>query len=73
MNLLATLGEKPYIRYYNPSAAPLGPAAAVKEHLCKRLASCLQKDLDDYCQTNEDFPVGVSPRHGRERDAEAVE
>ncbi|EGG12609.1 uncharacterized protein MELLADRAFT_114806 [Melampsora larici-populina 98AG31] len=33
VNLLATLGEKPYIRYYNPSTTPLGPAAAAKEHL----------------------------------------
>ncbi|KAG0146790.1 hypothetical protein CROQUDRAFT_656975 [Cronartium quercuum f. sp. fusiforme G11] len=65
VNLLATLGEKPYIRYYNPSTPPLGPAAAAKEHLCKRLASCLQKDLEDYCQTNEDFPPPSDPPRPR--------
>ncbi|KAI8450531.1 Sec1-like protein [Phakopsora pachyrhizi] len=66
INLFATLGEKPYIRFYNPpNTTPLGPAAAAKEHLCKRLATCLQKDLDDYCDSNEGFPPIADPPRPR--------
>jgi hypothetical protein len=58
INLFATLGEKPYIRYYNPSTTPpLGPAALAQEHLCKRLAASVEKDLADYCHSNQEFPV----------------
>jgi len=66
INLFATLGEKPYIRYYNPSTtSPLGPAALAQEHLCKRLAASLEKDLADYCDSNQEFPPVVEPPRPR--------
>ena len=60
VNALATLGEYPLIRYYNPPNsfhAPLGPALAAGEHVGKRLAHRLQAELDAYARDNNDFPV----------------
>lgn len=65
MNTLATLGENPFIRYYNPSSQPLGPGAAVNEHLSKRLATRLQADLDEYCRNNPGFPPPADPPRPR--------
>jgi hypothetical protein len=60
VNTLATLGEYPLIRYYNPPSSfhpPLGPALAVGEHLGKRLAERVQAEMDAYARDNTDFPV----------------
>lgn len=66
INLFATLGERPYIRYYNPtSTSPLGPAAMTSDHLCKTLATCLEKDLAEYCDSNEGFPPITDPPRPR--------
>ncbi|KAI9620419.1 hypothetical protein H4Q26_013631 [Puccinia striiformis f. sp. tritici PST-130] len=66
INLFATLGERPYIRYYNPSNTPaLGPAAQAQEPLCKSLASYLEQDLAAYCDSNEEFPPVVDPPRPR--------
>ncbi|KAA1136315.1 vacuolar sorting protein VPS33/slp1 [Puccinia graminis f. sp. tritici] len=65
INLFATLGEKPYIRYYNPSSPPLGPAALAQDHLCKSLAASLEKDLAAYCDSNEEFPPVLDPPRPR--------
>ncbi|KAH9464613.1 hypothetical protein MJO28_001686 [Puccinia striiformis f. sp. tritici] len=66
INLFATLGERPYIRYYNPSNTPaLGPAAQAQEPLCKSLASYLEQDLAAYCDSNDEFPPVVDPPRPR--------
>jgi len=101
LNLCATLGENPYIRYYQPQHhPPLGPLSVSKtpgslyggpsapkihpdelaaqqqtprwkqalsggssgpsfsgDQIPKRLATQIQKDLDDYKALNPDFPV----------------
>lgn len=59
VNALATLGEYPLIRYYNPPTSThrlLGPAVSTGETLCKRLAIVLQAELDDFARENTDFP-----------------
>ncbi|KAK4057754.1 RHO1 GDP-GTP exchange protein 2 [Microbotryomycetes sp. JL221] len=68
VNALATLGEYPHIRYYNPPSSfhePLGPGAAVGEHICKRLAERVQREIDAYARDNGDFP-------GADEEKEAV-
>lgn len=63
VNALATLGEYPLIRYYNPPSnfhAPLGPALAAGEHVGKRLAERVQREIDAYARDNSDFPVSCS-------------
>ena len=60
VNVLATLGEYPLIRYYNPPSnfhAPLGPASATGEHIGKALALRVQSEIDKYARDNSDFPV----------------
>lgn len=60
MNALATLGEYPLIRYYNPPSSyhpPLGPALSTGEHLGKRLAFRVQEEIDAYARNNSAFPV----------------
>ena len=62
MNALATLGEYPLIRYYNPPSSyhpPLGPALSTGEHLGKRLAFRVQEEIDAYARNNSAFPVSI--------------
>ncbi|ORY80259.1 Sec1-like protein, partial [Leucosporidium creatinivorum] len=68
VNALATLGEYPLIRYYNPPSsfhAPLGPALAAGEHVGKRLAERVQREIDAYARDNSDFPPIPDPPRPR--------
>ncbi|KAM0793647.1 hypothetical protein ACM66B_001078 [Microbotryomycetes sp. NB124-2] len=68
VNALATLGEYPHIRYYNPPSSfhpPLGPGAAVGEHIGKRLAERVQREIDAYARDNSDFPPITDPPRPR--------
>lgn len=63
VNALATLGEYPLIRYYNPPSSfhgILGPGVAAGEHVCKRLAERVQREIDAYARDNTDFPVSLA-------------
>ena len=57
VNALVLLGEYPLIRYYNPNTKPLGVGAAYNEHITRRLAEMVQREMDEYCRNNTDFPV----------------
>jgi len=64
VNVLATLGEYPLIRYYHPPSGfhhVLGPGAAVGEHIGKRLADRVQAEIDAYARDNSNFPVRPPP------------
>ncbi|KAK4046376.1 syntaxin binding protein 1 [Microbotryomycetes sp. JL201] len=68
VNALATLGEYPHIRYYNPPTSfhpPLGPGAAIGEHIGKRLADRVQREIDAYARDNSDFPPASDPPRPR--------
>ncbi|KAJ3108954.1 vacuolar sorting protein VPS33/slp1 [Phlyctochytrium planicorne] len=54
VSVLATLGEYPYIRYYNPSNAAV--ATSTQEKLAGKLAAMVQTELDSYCQKDKNFP-----------------
>ena len=110
LNLCATLGENPYIRYYQPQHhPPLGPLSVSKtpgslyggpsapkihpdelaaqqqtprwkqalsggssgpsfsgDQIPKRLATQIQKDLDDYKALNPDFPVSSQSSYAQD-------
>lgn len=57
VNALVLLGEYPLIRYYNPNNKPLGVGVAYNEHITRRLAEMVQREMDEYCRNNADFPV----------------
>lgn len=60
VNVLATLGEYPLIRYYNPPSSfhgPLGPAVSSGEHIGKALAERVQNEIDAYARNTDNFPV----------------
>ncbi|POY70532.1 hypothetical protein BMF94_6446 [Rhodotorula taiwanensis] len=62
VNALATLGEYPLIRYYNPPSSfhpPLGPGLAVGEPVGKRLAERVQAEIDAYARDNSNFPSQI--------------
>lgn len=64
VNVLATLGEYPLIRYYHPPSGfhhILGPGAAVGEPIGKRLADRVQAEIDAYARDNSNFPVRPAP------------
>ncbi|GAA6041593.1 hypothetical protein JCM8097_007759 [Rhodosporidiobolus ruineniae] len=68
VNTLATLGEYPLIRYYNPPSSfhpPLGPGVAVGEHIGKRLADRVQLEIDAYARDNSNFPPVSDPPRPR--------
>ncbi|GAA5827126.1 hypothetical protein JCM11251_001128 [Rhodosporidiobolus azoricus] len=68
VNTLATLGEYPLIRYYNPPSsfhAPLGPGLAAGEGIGKRLAERVQVELDAYARDNTNFPPVSDPPRPR--------
>ncbi|KAK4701832.1 hypothetical protein P7C70_g4396, partial [Phenoliferia sp. Uapishka_3] len=68
VNVLATLGEYPLIRYYSPPTsfhAPLGPASATGEHIGKALALRVQAEIDRYARDNSDFPPEPNPPRPR--------
>lgn len=68
VNALATLGEYPLIRYYNPPSsfhAPLGPGLAVGEPIGKRLAERVQAEIDAYARDNSNFPPVTDPPRPR--------
>jgi syntaxin-binding protein 1 len=63
VNTMATLGEYPLIRYYNPPSSfhsTLGPGLAVGEAISKRLADRVQLEMDAYARDNSNFPVRTS-------------
>ncbi|GAA5975062.1 hypothetical protein JCM11641_000015 [Rhodosporidiobolus odoratus] len=68
VNTLATLGEYPLIRYYNPPSsfhAILGPGLAVGEAVGKRLAERVQAEMDAYARDNNNFPPVSDPPRPR--------
>ncbi|KAM0753201.1 Sec1-like protein [Meredithblackwellia eburnea MCA 4105] len=68
VNVLATLGEYPLIRYYNPPSsfhAPLGPASSTGEHIGRALALRVQSEIDAYARDNSDFPPEPNPPRPR--------
>ncbi|KAJ3410635.1 vacuolar sorting protein VPS33/slp1 [Chytridiales sp. JEL 0842] len=60
VSVLATLGDYPYIRYYNPSAptAILASAATTSNSmsLSGKLANLVQVQLDNLCRMDSTFP-----------------
>ncbi|KAI8926874.1 Sec1-like protein [Entophlyctis helioformis] len=48
LSLLITIGECPFIRYYDPSGNGNGP--------CAKLALLLQNELDMLCKVDQEFP-----------------
>ena len=60
VNVLATLGEFPLIRFYQPPQTPawppLGAAEAVGESVSKRLAFRIQQEMEEYQKNNPSFP-----------------
>ncbi|GAA6059866.1 hypothetical protein JCM10212_007071 [Sporobolomyces blumeae] len=68
VNALATLGEYPLIRYYNPPNSfhsPLGPGLVVGESIGKRLAERVQMEIDAYARDNSNFPPAADPPRPR--------
>ncbi|BGP44379.1 syntaxin binding protein 1 [Rhodotorula kratochvilovae] len=68
VNVLATLGEYPLIRYYNPPSSfhsILGPGLAAGEPIGKRLADRVQAEIDAYARDNSDFPPVSDPPRPR--------
>ncbi|BGP12280.1 hypothetical protein JCM10213_000024 [Rhodosporidiobolus nylandii] len=68
VNTLATLGEYPLIRYYNPPSSfhqTLGPGLAVGEAIGKRLAERVQAEIDAYARDNANFPPVSDPPRPR--------
>ncbi|GAA5889143.1 hypothetical protein JCM5296_007177 [Sporobolomyces johnsonii] len=68
VNALATLGEYPLIRYYNPPSSfhnILGPGLAAGEHVAKRLADRVQLEIDAYARDNSNFPPPADPPRPR--------
>lgn len=103
LDVLTTIGENPYIRYYQPTHhAPLGPlvetmnqpghasqqqqqqqpqgsslrwraamgsssrsAEVTGEYLCKKIATQVQQELDQYLATNPEFPAGSDRPRGQ--------
>ncbi|GAA6018634.1 hypothetical protein JCM10207_008988 [Rhodosporidiobolus poonsookiae] len=68
VNTLATLGEYPLIRYYNPPSsfhAILGPGVAAGEAIGKRLADRVQLEIDAYARDNSNFPPVSDPPRSR--------
>ncbi|GAA5891833.1 hypothetical protein JCM8208_002906 [Rhodotorula glutinis] len=68
VNVLATLGEYPLIRYYHPPSGfhhILGPGAAVGEPIGKRLADRVQAEIDAYARDNSNFPPVSDPPRPR--------
>ncbi|KAI8847505.1 Sec1-like protein [Chytridium lagenaria] len=54
VSVLATLGEYPYIRYYNPPNAAV--AVSTQEKLAGKLAGMVQSELDNLCRIDKSFP-----------------
>ncbi|GAA6011838.1 hypothetical protein JCM11491_000767 [Sporobolomyces phaffii] len=68
VNSLATLGEYPLIRYYNPPNSfhsTLGPGVVVGESIGKRLAERVQLEIDAYARDNSNFPPVADPPRPR--------
>ncbi|KAK9894050.1 Sec1-like protein [Cystobasidium minutum MCA 4210] len=65
VNALILLGEYPLIRYYNPNTKPLGVGVAYNEHITRRLAEMVQREMDEYCRNNSDFPPKPEPSRAR--------
>jgi len=68
INVLASLGEYPLVRFYEPPPAyhaPLGPAQAFGQHLSRCLAIRVQNDLDFFARSNRDFPPVEDPPRPR--------
>ncbi|GAA5858275.1 hypothetical protein JCM8547_004630 [Rhodosporidiobolus lusitaniae] len=68
VNTLATLGEYPLIRYYNPPSSfhnHLGPGLAAGEGIGKRLADRVQAEIDSYARDNSNFPPVSDPPRPR--------
>lgn len=61
INVLITLSEDPYIRYYSPPTSfhpePLGPGKAVREHVSARIARWVMGGMEAHKSMVPDFPV----------------
>lgn len=55
MSICATLGEDPIIRYHRPLDDETG--APVNKSLPYKLAMLAQREIDNYCRVNPNFPV----------------
>jgi syntaxin-binding protein 1 len=51
-----TLGESPLIRYHRP----LDEKGTINRKIPEHLAKLVQAELDNFCATNPEFPVGVN-------------
>lgn len=49
MSLLITLGDSPFIRYYDPNGNG--------DNICGKLAKILQNDLDELEKVDDTFPI----------------
>ncbi|KAJ3201238.1 vacuolar sorting protein VPS33/slp1 [Entophlyctis luteolus] len=52
VSVFSTLGEKPLIRYHNPTGHPPEETPSISY----RLAATLQRELDNLCEQDPDFP-----------------
>ncbi|KAM3583138.1 syntaxin binding protein 1 [Umbelopsis sp. WA50703] len=63
MSICATLGEDPIIRYHRPLDDETG--APVNKSLPYKLAMLAQREIDNYCRVNPNFPPRRTPPQPR--------
>lgn len=60
VSICATLGEDPIIRYHRPLDEDTG--APINKSLPYKLAMTVQREIDNFCRINPNFPVRRLPR-----------
>lgn len=64
LSVCATLGEDPIIRYQTQSEGGIHPQGSP----AGKLAHIVQKEVDNFCRLNPNFPVSIFFIGGKERD-----